>query len=101
MSKKEQNELLQEILKNRRKNQNEAKILEAVLTGYYTLPFFFTRISFKQFLKFREHLTQFGIKSSYVMNTGRGDATWVLEPNALSDYLIKKRKETLDAIIYS
>lgn len=99
MSTKEQNELLQEILKKRRKNENEAIILQNLLTGFCTLPFVFSNISLSQFLKFKDHLTQLGIKSTFIMNSGRGNATWQLATNTLSDYAIKKRSETLEAII--
>ena len=101
MNEKEQKELIDEILAYRRKNKNEVEILKAVLKGEVTLPFFYTNISLTQFLKFKDHLTQFGIKSILTMNRGRYDATWELEPNALLDYKIKKRTDTIMAIINS
>jgi hypothetical protein len=94
-------ELATEILRKRRRNKNETVILKAILFGNPTLPFVLTRISLEQFFKMKTYLKQVGIDTIFYMGTGKGNAIWELAPNALSDYAIKKRKENLDAIIYS
>ena len=94
-------ELVNEILINRRKNKNETIILKAILSGNPILLFVLTRISLEQFFKLKTCLKQIGIDTIFYMGTGKDNAIWELAPNALSSYAIKKRKENLDAIIYS
>lgn len=94
--------LISEIYSHRRKHKVEALILEELLTDNITFPFAYNGISVDKFFEFKKYLNELGIETNFYMGTGPGNAFWQLVPNAfLSDYLVKKRKETIEAIINS
>lgn len=101
MNEIEVQELINEIYSQRRKHKVEASILEALLSYNLTFPFAQKGISLDKFFNFKTYLQELGIETNFHIGTGPSSAFWQLAPNGLSNYINKKRKATLQAIIHS
>lgn len=97
MTKKDRQNIIAEISETVYMKKREINLLDSILNGQEVLPCLF--ISLKTISKLSLKLNEVGLSNHFDMCRGPYDASWKLLPDAVSNYRIKKRNETINAII--
>jgi hypothetical protein len=97
MKKEDRQEIITEILETVHMKKREINLLDCILNGHVVLPHLF--ISLKTISQLSFKLNQVGLSNYFDMGRGPYDASWKLLPHAVSNYRIKKRTDTINAII--
>jgi hypothetical protein len=97
MKKEDRQEFIPEILETVHIKKREINLLESILNGQEILPCLFISLDTISKLSFKSN--EVGLSNYLEMGRGPYDASWKLVPDAVSNYRIKKRNETIKTII--
>jgi hypothetical protein len=97
MKKEHTQEIIIEISETVHMKKREIKLLKCILDGQEVLPCL--SLSFTEICRLSFMLNEVGLSNYYNMGSGQYDASWKLLTDAVSNYRIKKRPDTINAII--